>query len=449
MLGALGLLVVAALAAAAFFALQGSGGSAALPVLGLLLLLTVAALWAGFVAVERHFDGLERLREALLVAAGRERARGGDRPLLDRPADRETAMLAEAVAGAVRSGGAAGARADERLSAVVGAAAEGLVVITESGLVSLVNAAARQVLGGEAAAVGTSIYAAIDRDSMARAEQAARDTGSAVEAELRLLEGATVAAVVAPLPGHDGFVISLRGRGGGHDAGVEHDLDLHDGPLAAGTGGDPDGWPLEDMPVLAIDSETTGLDPAEDRLVALGAVRAQGRRLYPRTAFDRLVQPGRPIPAESTGIHGITDAMVAAAPPFPVVFRAFEEAARGCVLVGHCVGFDLAVLRAECGRAGLAWQPPPALDTALLFAALDGVDHDPGLEALADRLGIAVEGRHTALGDALVAADLWLGALPLLRDRGVRTYGEARRLCAAVRPLVVRQRAAGWIVAAG
>lgn len=446
----LGLLLAAALAVAAILAFGGDAPGIALPLLGLALVVAICLVATGFAMIDRHFDRLERLRAALVAVAGRSEPPEPGWPGLDPGAGSEAARLADAVGTAVRGHRALAGRADDRLSAVVGAASEGLVAITDSGLVSLVNAGARRVLGQDIG-VGSSIYAVLDRDGMAGIEAEIRDSGLPRDARLTLVDGSTVEAVVAPLLAHGGFVISLPGRDAGPPGAVEHDLALHDAAPATriAAGDPPDDWPLEDLPVLVLDCETTGLDVANDRIVSLGAVRAHGRRIYPRSSLDRLVRPDIPIPAESTGIHGITGPMVAGAPAFPEVFREVEPALRGSAVVGHCIGFDLAILAAECERHGLAWRLPPALDTALVFAALERTDGDPGLEALAQRMGISVEGRHTALGDALVTAELWLGALPLLADRGVRTYGEARRLCAAARPFVMSQRAAGWLAAAG
>jgi DNA polymerase III subunit epsilon len=67
----------------------------------------------------------------------------------------------------------------------------------------------------------------------------------------------------------------------------------------------------------------------------------------------------------------------------------------------------------------------PALDTLLLHAALHP-DHDEHtLEAIAERLGVSVVGRHTALGDALVTAEVFVALLSMLRSRGIETLGEA------------------------
>jgi DNA polymerase-3 subunit epsilon len=66
------------------------------------------------------------------------------------------------------------------------------------------------------------------------------------------------------------------------------------------------------------------------------------------------------------------------------------------------------------------------LDTLLLSAAVHPESRSHGLEEIAGRLGVAVVGRHTALGDALVTAEVFLRLLPLLAERGIRTLAEAR-----------------------
>jgi DNA polymerase-3 subunit epsilon len=68
----------------------------------------------------------------------------------------------------------------------------------------------------------------------------------------------------------------------------------------------------------------------------------------------------------------------------------------------------------------------PVLDTLLLSAAVHPERRSHGLEEIAERLGVAVVGRHTALGDALVTAEVFLRLLPLLAERGIRTLAEAR-----------------------
>jgi DNA polymerase-3 subunit epsilon len=79
-----------------------------------------------------------------------------------------------------------------------------------------------------------------------------------------------------------------------------------------------------------------------------------------------------------------------------------------------------------------------------LAAALDPERTDLNLEVLAAEHGLPPEGRHTALGDALLAAGLFVRLVPLLEERGVRTFGEARAFAATARRVAALQRAAGW-----
>ncbi len=415
-----------------------------------LLVAAGAAIWVGFALVDHHFDDLERLRGLLLMAAGRDEVLPADWPVLDAP-DRETAAMATATRHAIEACRVRGGSTDARLAAVVAAAAEGLLVMTESGLVSLINAAARQVLGAEAVAVGTSVYAALERDRMVEIEHRARGAGAAIAAELPLVDGRRIEALVAPLGAHGGFVISLPHREPGTAGEVDHDLSLHDRPPPARV--DPAlparDLSLADLPVLVFDSETTGLDVASVRIVSLGAVRTHGSRLYSRVNLDCLVNPGIAIPPPSVAVHGISDAMVTAAPDFRAAWPRLEEMLDGTVVVGHSIGFDLAILKAECGRAGLAWRTPPALDTALLYSALYPKEKDIGLESLAARFGIEIEGRHTALGDALVTAEVWIALMAQLLDAGIATYGAAREFSARAGILLAQQRRAGWLPAVG
>lgn len=174
---------------------------------------------------------------------------------------------------------------------------------------------------------------------------------------------------------------------------------------------------------VAIDLETTGLDAGRDAAVAVAVVPFRGGE--PIGGYETLVNPGRPIPAASTRIHGITDEMVMAAPRLGEVLDEIEVLCSGHVVVGHGVAFDLAILE----RVRRAHHRPPLPNTALCTMRLAAALHlgwtDVTLEALATRLGVPVVGRHTARGDALVAGALMLGLLPELARRGHRTLADA------------------------
>ena len=107
-------------------------------------------------------------------------------------------------------------------------------------------------------------------------------------------------------------------------------------------------------PIIFFDLETTGLNIVKDRIVQIGAIKVcQDKADEVRNV---LINPGMPIPPESTEIHGITDAMVADKPTFEKLAKAMLEWFRGCDLAGHNIcGFDISVLSEEFARCGITF----------------------------------------------------------------------------------------------
>jgi DNA polymerase-3 subunit epsilon len=187
------------------------------------------------------------------------------------------------------------------------------------------------------------------------------------------------------------------------------------------------GRALDELTCTVFDTETTGFHPEDgDRIVSLAGVRVRGGAVRRGEVFDALVNPGRPIPSASVRFHGITDDMVADAPPLDVVLPAFLRFADSAVLVGHQVWFDLRFLEAASRELGLPAiaRGRAVLDTVALSEVVHGPLERHGLDAVAARLGVSVRGRHSALGDALATAEILARLLALLRKRGVRTLGE-------------------------
>ncbi|HMK37875.1 MAG TPA: 3'-5' exonuclease, partial [Bacteroidota bacterium] len=175
----------------------------------------------------------------------------------------------------------------------------------------------------------------------------------------------------------------------------------------------------------AFDTETTGLRPSEgDEIVSIGAVRILNGRMLGHEIFDQLVDPGRPIPRQSTEIHGIDDAIVKGQPDIRSVLPAFRQFAHDSVLVGHNAAFDMRFFQIREGSTGVKLDMP-VLDTMLLSAFVHPNHGDHSIEGIAGRLGVNVAGRHTALGDAIVTGELFLKLIPLLAEKGIRTLGEA------------------------
>jgi CBS domain-containing protein len=201
--------------------------------------------------------------------------------------------------------------------------------------------------------------------------------------------------------------------------------------------------PLIALDAVVIDIETTGLDPRSARAIELAAVRLAGGKLE-ANAFRRLIDPGEPIPRSATDIHGVDDTTVRGAPRFAQAWPELAAALGDTILIGHTIGFDLAVLKRECARADLAWTPPPALDTRLLaeIAEPELADYSP--ESLAAWLGLEIKDRHSALGDARAAGEIFQALVPRLRGRGIRTLAEAMRASRSLTRVLEQHHRAGW-----
>ncbi len=183
--------------------------------------------------------------------------------------------------------------------------------------------------------------------------------------------------------------------------------------------------PLTELAYTVFDTETTGLDPAGgDAIIQIGATRIVAGKLRREDCFEQLVDPQRSIPAAGIAIHGIEPAMVQGQPTIEHVLPAFHAYAHDTVLVAHNAAFDMRFLELQRERCGVAFDQP-VLDTLLLAAVAQPAQDSHSLEAIAERLGVPVLGRHTALGDAMVTAEVFMKLLPLLAERDVRTLGQA------------------------
>lgn len=202
--------------------------------------------------------------------------------------------------------------------------------------------------------------------------------------------------------------------------------------------------PLIALDAVAIDTETTGLDPATARIVQLGAVALSKGQVKSGQTFELLVDPGIPIPSQATQVHGITNALVRNAPAFRDVWPKLKRFRRGRVLVGYSIGFDLAILENEAMRAGATWEKPRALCVRLLSTAANPALPDYSLETIAAWLGVVIRDRHQALGDAMAAADIFVALIPKLQERGIRTLAQAERACLALTADLEQGRRAGW-----
>lgn len=334
---------------------------------------------------------------------------------------------------------------DRRLVAVLGSLSSGVVIVTETGQVSLVNSAAQELLGAERARVGTSLFATLSRESYAKALEKTHKAGRPLETMFERLDGVDLQGRISELPDGEGALIIFAPMElVQHRPGVDFDLELHDVPPAT----QPLSLdiPLSELPALILDLETTGLQATTDRVISLGAVCAYGSRMYRNHMLDDLVDPQIPIPPASTAIHGVTDDMIHGAQAWPEAHADLQRLARNRIIIGHCIPFDLTIMREECVRHGLPWEAPVFVDTMRLASLLNPALKDFELETLAELYQIDIRGRHTALGDALVTAELYFRMLPRLEMQGFKTLEDLLRFhCTEAVDIIAKQKEAGWI----
>lgn len=183
---------------------------------------------------------------------------------------------------------------------------------------------------------------------------------------------------------------------------------------------------LVDLVYTVFDTETTGLAPAQgDEIIQIGAARIVNGKLLRQESFEQLVDPQRSIPAASIPIHGIQPAMVVGQPKIGEVLPAFHAFAQDTVLVAHNAAFDMRFLQLKEKSTGVVFDQP-VLDTLLLSAVIHPNQDSHRLEAIAERFDVPVIGRHTAMGDAMVTAEIFIKLIPLLAQQGIHTLGQAR-----------------------
>ena len=183
---------------------------------------------------------------------------------------------------------------------------------------------------------------------------------------------------------------------------------------------------LTELTYTVFDTETTGLNPnAGDEIVSIGAVRIVNNRLLRYETYEQLIDPKRPIDPMSQTVHGISNEMLRGQPTIDQALPQFHEYCVDTVLVGHNAAFDMRFLQLKEDQTGIRFTHP-VLDTLLLSEVLHPNQESHSLEAIAERLGVKVLARHTALGDALVTGEVFLRMIPLLAAQGILTLGNAR-----------------------
>ncbi|MDR3069387.1 MAG: DEDD exonuclease domain-containing protein [Propionibacteriaceae bacterium] len=193
------------------------------------------------------------------------------------------------------------------------------------------------------------------------------------------------------------------------------------------------GTPLSEVTFCVVDLETTGAGP-EAAITEFGAVKVRGGEVLGE--FQTFVNPGQHIPAMIVSLTGITDSMVADAPPIAEVLPTFLTFANGSVLVAHNARFDVGFLKRATADLGYQWPAFKVVDTVALARQALLRDEVPNvrLGTLAAYFGTEVTPNHRALDDARATVDVLHALLERVGSRQVYTFEELQEFTHYVSP---------------
>ncbi len=165
--------------------------------------------------------------------------------------------------------------------------------------------------------------------------------------------------------------------------------------------------------MVVIDTETTGLDTRSAELVSIAAVRVRGDRILTSESLDLRLRRPDTLTGDSIRIHGLRGVDLDNGESIDAALARLLDFVGNRPLVGWHLGFDLAILNREL-RPRFGFELPNAtVDVAQLWRRRlwrrhPEIDSLPRFEAVAEHLGVPVMGRHTALGDAVTTALMFL-----------------------------------------
>lgn len=193
------------------------------------------------------------------------------------------------------------------------------------------------------------------------------------------------------------------------------------------------GRPLRDLTFCVVDLETTGGSAQGGSMITeIGAVKVRGGELLGE--FQTLVNPRMEIPPFIAVLTGISNTMVADAPPIESALPSFLEFASGCVLVAHNAPFDVGFLKYFAEQQGRPWPRFEVLDTAKLARRVITRDDAPNckLSSLAKAFNSTTTPNHRALSDARATVDVLHGLMERLGGLGVHTLEELQTFSSRV-----------------
>ncbi|MCX2738746.1 3'-5' exonuclease [Pontibacter anaerobius] len=195
--------------------------------------------------------------------------------------------------------------------------------------------------------------------------------------------------------------------------------------------------PLTEAEFVVFDTETTGFDTKEDRVLSIGAVKVRGQQVLVQESFECVVRQEVLTGNKSAEVHGLLRKQLEQGVPEQEALQAFLAYIGDSILVGHHLRYDTSMINGMIRRSGINGKLlNSGIDTAQLARRLErGQHHTPdsykrseySLDALITKYNLPTEARHTAPGDAFITAILLLKLLAKAKKRGIETVGELVR----------------------
>jgi len=191
---------------------------------------------------------------------------------------------------------------------------------------------------------------------------------------------------------------------------------------------------LEETNFSILDTETTGLHVEKgDQIISVASLRVSNLRIGDEKVLNELVNPQMKIPEASIKIHNITDDQVQSKPTLIEINEKILKFIKKSILVGHNINFDINFLKENSKGSPLAnrMNVIKAIDTIYLTASLFPNLKNYDLNNICNKLDIKTDDqtRHSALGDCIITARLFIYLLNIAKDDGVKNILELVSLC--------------------
>ena len=177
---------------------------------------------------------------------------------------------------------------------------------------------------------------------------------------------------------------------------------------------------------VVFDLETTGLNPKNDHIIEIGAVKISNRKVI--DSFSTFVHTDRKLPEKIIELTSITDDMLVGQPDIGDALPSFLDFAKGSVLVAHNAKFDVGFIREKAKVLSIENYNPSTLDTLELSKALIKDVKNHRLNTLTKKLGISLLNHHRAVDDANATGQLFIILLNKLREREIYDVSKLNEL---------------------